>query len=71
MSGAAILHLNRGVYVAEHAHLSGDVVTYTGQLRVSDVQGDRLYQQHTRSVRLRAGEWIDWADAEQEASAAA
>lgn len=70
MSGPAVIYLTRGVYIAEHAHLGSDVVTYTGQLRVSDSKGERLYERHTRSVRLRAGEWIDWASIEQEQGAA-
>lgn len=62
MSGPAVLHTRRGVYVCEHAELcSGGVVTYRGQRRERDYQGDRLYAPHTRSIRLGAGEWVEWA----------
>jgi hypothetical protein len=57
-SGAPTIHLRRGTYVASHAALDRDVVTYTGRRREGNP--DRLYAEHTRSVRLRAGEWIDW-----------
>jgi hypothetical protein len=59
-AGPAILHLHRGTYVADGAELSGGIVTYRGRRRERDLQGDRLYELHTRSVKLRAGEWVEW-----------
>lgn len=59
-SGAATLHLKRGEYIASDATLDHGIVTYTGQFRVRDLTGERLYETHTRSVRLAPGEWIEW-----------
>jgi hypothetical protein len=60
-SGAAELHLHRGEYVAEYAEQFGSgVITYTGRRRERDLRGERLYEMHTRSIRLAPGEWVEW-----------
>ncbi len=41
---------------------AGGIVTYNGRRRERDFSGERFYSPHTRSVRLRAGEWVEWAD---------
>ncbi len=65
-AGPAVLRLLRATIVAEWAELTGDVVTYRGRRRERDVRGVRLYPAHARSVRLRAGEWVEWVGAGRE-----
>jgi hypothetical protein len=60
ITGAALIHLRTGVYVAEHAELHHGVVSFTGRLRVKDLTGERVYEQTTRSHRLASSEWIEW-----------
>lgn len=61
-TGPAVLHLRKGVYVADDAELRDGLVTYHGKLRVRDLTGTRFYQPHTRTVKLAPGEWIEWIE---------
>jgi hypothetical protein len=59
-SGRAVIHLKDYEYVARNASLDHGVVTFTGQMRVTDLTGSRLYPERTTSHKLRAGEYVDW-----------
>ncbi len=69
-TGPGVLHLRRGVYVAEWAVEHGGVVTFCGRRRERDLHGDRLYPVRKETVRLRPGEWVEWLDIEPMAAAA-
>ena len=58
-AGRAALRLLGATIVAEWAELTGDVVT-TGSARERDVRGCAVVPAHVRSVRLEAGEWVEW-----------
>jgi hypothetical protein len=61
----AVIHLRSGTYEAECAELTANgVVTFTGRMVVSNLQGKRSYETTTRSHRLRSGEWINWETAD-------
>jgi hypothetical protein len=64
MSGPAVIYLRKGTYLASHAELTRGVLTYTGHLRRRDLLGVYHYEEHTRTVRLRPDERVEWARGE-------
>jgi hypothetical protein len=65
ISGVAVIYLRTGVFVASHAELDRDLLTFTGRLRIRDLTGERRYPERTRTVRLSRGERIDWQSVEE------
>jgi len=63
VTGPATIKLRDGrVYVAERAELWRHRLTFTGQLRVSDTTGERLYPPRDLSIlrrRVRSIEWLE------------
>jgi hypothetical protein len=60
VTGTAILHIGGQVYVCSHAEYDGAACTFTGQLRITDVNGPRLYEAKTMKVPISKIEEIEW-----------